>query len=103
MRISCGRNVGTSRRDAEFTEGPRRSLASRAGGRRAAAAARAAAGAVGGPAHAELREAFLRLPGPAGGADHVRVRSVDQLLEAALAVLALIFVDRHGNAYRNHR
>jgi hypothetical protein len=36
-------------------------------------------------------------------ADDLRVLAEDQLLEALIAGTALIFVDRHGTSYRNHR
>jgi len=72
-----------------------RSLASRAGGWRAPAAPWAAARPVGRPAHAELREAFLGLVRTALRAEDLGVPTEDELLEAFLAVAALIFVDGH--------
>ncbi len=115
-RVMCSRpawlrgtvNGGAERKEREqdghlncaIEQQAKRSPASRAGGRRAAAAAGPAAGAVGGPAHAELRETLLRLLRAAGGADHLGVRTEDQLLEAALAFRTLILVDRHTAPFR---
>jgi isopentenyl diphosphate isomerase/L-lactate dehydrogenase-like FMN-dependent dehydrogenase len=36
-------------------------------------------------------------------AEDLGILTEDELLEAFLAGAALIFVDRHGNAFRNHR